>query len=426
MKSKLWPLILSLTLLLTVESALQAKDAEYICVPIPERAANPARDPFNGDIPAANIQVRVEGKHHKHRPTIVFIHGFAENITEWNCNQSALSDKYLTIAFDLRGYGRSSKTPAPYPPSVPPPSGEINYTMQVFADDINAVLTELGVSENIILVGRSIGGGIALNYATTYPGVRKLVSVAGSPQYFADCSMPLAPCITTSSPDPFPNCSSCVSTCCNLYPANFYLNNNPLCCIFPKSLQFAEIIDLETEECIESCPIGDNQCPIDCVLNLFVIPYVINETCTNPSLATLQQNYATTLLLQEINPATTNILSSTIVFASSQDQRNLVPLINVPTLLCAGTIDEDVDPRNSLYMHQRIRGSILAEFIGKGHELNLTDVSNFNRLLAGFICGKNYCKFLQVGNANSCDVCTSALTLTDFSECTPVATATQN
>lgn len=415
-------LFLSLATLWQNDSKLHAQEFFNYCIPIPERAANPARDPFNNTIPAANILVRALGKHHKHKPTIVFIHGFAENISEWNCTQNFLKEHYFTVAVDLRGYGRSTKTPAPFPPAVPPPAGEINYTQQVFADDLHAVLNELSVYDNIILVGHSVGSSIAINYATTYPGVKKLVLVSGSPVFFVDCTAPLPPCITTTSPEPFPNCSSCDSTCCDLYPPNSNFTSSPLCCIYPKSLQFSEIVQAQVEACIVSCPAGMTECPVNCVLNLFVKPYIFNEACTKPSFSTLQQNYAKTLLEQELNPVTANILTSTILFASSQDQRSLYSQIHIPTLICSGTIDADVDPRNGLYMHQHIYPSSLAEFVGKGHQLNLTDVKHFNKLLAGFIKATNYCDTIQIGKADCCNVCESAFTFTNFTECTTPAT----
>lgn len=412
--------------LFSLALSVEASNAEYICVPIPARPAN-SQDPYNAGsrIPEANIQVRIEGKQCKRRPTIVFIHGFAEDLSEWDCTQKALKDCYRTIAFDLRGFGRSSRTPAPFPPA-PPATGETNYSIQVFTDDIQAVLSQLGITDNIILVGRSIGASIAINYATSYPGVKKLVLVSSAPQFFVDCSVsPLPPCIVT----PANVCSSCGSTCscspecCSLYPANPCVKN-PLCCIYPQSIEVQLGVVTAVDECVASC--GTNtECALNCVLDIVVKPLYLNEACTNPAFLTLQENFSRAILAQltSPNPNEIPILFSTTLVAASQNIRNLVPLVSVPTLICFGSIDTSADPRNSLYIHQRIKNSILAEFCGKGHELNLSDVKGFDKLLAGFIGGKKYPCSLKIGRTNCCNVCPTSYTVLDFTECTPTGSA---
>ncbi len=402
-----------------------AKEIEYLCVTIPERQANP-NDPFNAGamIPSANLNVRIEGKQCKDRPTIVFIHGFSENLTEWDCAQKSLKDHYRTIAFDLRGYGKSSRTPAPFPPTFPLCPGPlcgvaINYSIQVFADDLLALLGELGVTDNIILVGHSLGTGIALNYATSYPGVKKLVLVSGAPLYFVNCSLPLPQCVVVTVPNQPPACESCFANCNTVYPPNPG-TKNPLYCSYPGSGENFLDQTLSILECVIACE-GNSQCETNCVLDIAIKPFVLNESCTSPSFLTLQQNLSNYTLAQLIspNPNELNILLSTVVVAAGQDQRDLLSQISIPTLICYGSIDLSVFPQNSIYMHQRIKNSILAEFCGKGHELNLTDTKNFDDLLAGFIEGKKYPCSLRLGKSGCCDVCTTAYNSTDITPCTP-------
>lgn len=89
-------------------------------------------------------------------PPIVFIHGMAMSTGEWKPQMEALSDEYTTIAYDVRGHGHTGG------------SDREPYTMELYAADLDALLTGLGV-ENPVLCGLSMGGCIAQMYAVRYP-----------------------------------------------------------------------------------------------------------------------------------------------------------------------------------------------------------------------------------------------------------------
>src|SRR5574338_1351894 len=135
----------------------------------------PARD--NGAIPAADIYYKIQGNVHCSKPTLVFVHGYQSTAENWACQQNNLCASYRTLAFDMRGFGRSSKTIG------------IDYTIDLLADDIEAVLEELNIGENIILIGESLGSGVAMNFAARKPHqLVKLVLMSGSPVYdIKDC-----------------------------------------------------------------------------------------------------------------------------------------------------------------------------------------------------------------------------------------------
>ncbi len=77
---------------------------------------------------------------------------------------SPLAERYRVVAYDLRGSGKSSVTPGPY-------------TVELLADDLDALSTALGL-EVVTLVGHSLGGGIVLHYAATRPDrVRRVVGI---------------------------------------------------------------------------------------------------------------------------------------------------------------------------------------------------------------------------------------------------------
>lgn len=89
---------------------------------------------------------------------VVFIHGFSLDHRMWRPQVEHLSGKYRTLTYDVRGFGRSSLPVGPY-----------NH-----AADLDLLLTRLGISSAHI-VGLSMGGRIAVNFALEYPeSVRSL------------------------------------------------------------------------------------------------------------------------------------------------------------------------------------------------------------------------------------------------------------
>ena len=95
-------------------------------------------------------------------PLVVFLHGIGGNRTNWTRQVTALSDAYRCAAWDLRGYGDSEDYDGPFR----------------FADvhaDLDRVLDRFGAS-SAHLVGLSLGGRVALDYAAARPDrVRSLV-----------------------------------------------------------------------------------------------------------------------------------------------------------------------------------------------------------------------------------------------------------
>ncbi|WP_028596657.1 alpha/beta fold hydrolase [Paenibacillus assamensis] len=93
---------------------------------------------------------------------VVLVHSGAADIRDWAFVTPILAKKYQVITFDGRGCGQS---PAPIEPA--------NYV-----EDLHAILDYLQLDQATI-VGHSIGGRIATDFALTYPHrVTKLVLVA--------------------------------------------------------------------------------------------------------------------------------------------------------------------------------------------------------------------------------------------------------
>ena len=87
---------------------------------------------------------------------MVLLHGNGEDSSYFVNQISFFESKYLVIAVDTRGHGRS-------------PRGRGTFTLERFADDLKGFLDRRGL-RRIILLGFSDGGNIALIFALKYPG----------------------------------------------------------------------------------------------------------------------------------------------------------------------------------------------------------------------------------------------------------------
>jgi len=85
---------------------------------------------------------------------IVLLHGFPLDARVWKSQREALSKNHRVITPDLRGFGKSPSADA--------------FTMESIADDVHALLSDLGALP-VILGGLSMGGYAALAYAKKYP-----------------------------------------------------------------------------------------------------------------------------------------------------------------------------------------------------------------------------------------------------------------
>lgn len=112
------------------------------------------RDVTTGTVPTNDIEThyvrRGEG------PPLVFVHGMATSAAQWDPQQAALADDFTTLAYDVRGHGYTGG------------SDRDPYSVDLYAADLHALLTELDV-ERPVLCGLSMGGCIAQVYAAAHP-----------------------------------------------------------------------------------------------------------------------------------------------------------------------------------------------------------------------------------------------------------------
>ena len=82
---------------------------------------------------------------------IVFVHGYPFDHRMWDYQVEELSKNYKCVTYDIRGLGQS-------------PESDGQFTMELFVDDLESVLIELGI-EKAVLCGLSMGGYISLRAA---------------------------------------------------------------------------------------------------------------------------------------------------------------------------------------------------------------------------------------------------------------------
>ncbi len=97
---------------------------------------------------------------------VVFIHAGVADSRQWNNEFAHFAASYRVVRYDLRGFGKSN-----------PVAGEFTHL-----GDLEALLDHLEITHPVILVGCSMGGGLALDYALENPAkVRALVLVDSAP-----------------------------------------------------------------------------------------------------------------------------------------------------------------------------------------------------------------------------------------------------
>lgn len=96
-----------------------------------------------------NFNYKIEGE--PHNPKLIFLHGLMGSGRNWQTVVNAFAGHFQILTFDQRGHGRSFQ----------PASG---YAPEDYADDLLKIIDELGW-DKIVLVGHSMGGRNALNFA---------------------------------------------------------------------------------------------------------------------------------------------------------------------------------------------------------------------------------------------------------------------
>jgi pimeloyl-ACP methyl ester carboxylesterase len=149
-----------------------------------ETASNP--EPTSGGVDPAGLRfrpgVRREGPFrvqyvtiHGYRrayvkagegPALLLVHGIGDSSDTWRPVFDQLARRYTVIAPDLLGHGRSEKPRA-------------DYTIAGFANGMRDLLAVLGV-ERVTVLGHSLGGGVAAQFAYQFPERCERLVLVGS------------------------------------------------------------------------------------------------------------------------------------------------------------------------------------------------------------------------------------------------------
>jgi len=121
------------------------------------------------DVLGSRLRVRISGP--ADAPSVILLHGFGSSLETWEPWAVVLERRYRVIRFDLPGFGLTG----------PDPSGD--YSDQRTVLILAALMDRLGI-QKADLIGNSLGGKIAWNFAAAYPErVNRLVLI--SPDGFA-------------------------------------------------------------------------------------------------------------------------------------------------------------------------------------------------------------------------------------------------
>src|SRR6476620_6623796 len=99
-------------------------------------------------------------------PAILLIHGIGDNSTTWSSVQSTLAQRFTVIAPDLLGHGKSDKPRA-------------DYSVAAYANGMRELLSVIDI-DHVTVVGHSLGGGVAMQFAYQFPQLVDRLILVGS------------------------------------------------------------------------------------------------------------------------------------------------------------------------------------------------------------------------------------------------------
>ena len=110
-------------------------------------------------------------------PAILLIHGIGDNSTTWAPVHSALARRFTVIAPDLLGHGQSDKPRA-------------DYSVAAYANGMRDLLSVLDI-ERVTVIGHSLGGGVAMQFAYQFPQLVERLILVGSGGVTTDVNLGL-------------------------------------------------------------------------------------------------------------------------------------------------------------------------------------------------------------------------------------------
>ena len=130
--------------------------------------AAPKSGPDSGTVSSADgvpiaYEVRGQGP-----TTLVFVHGWSCDRNYWRHQMAAFQGEYRVVAVDLAGHGASGK-------------GRTDWSIPTFANDVAAVVRAVD-ARNVVLIGHSLGGPVALEAGLLVPD--RVIGVIGVEAFY--------------------------------------------------------------------------------------------------------------------------------------------------------------------------------------------------------------------------------------------------
>jgi pimeloyl-ACP methyl ester carboxylesterase len=138
----------------------------------PDRSRAALERRYGGDfLEVAGIRLRLRDSGPRNAPAVILLHGFGASLDTWDAWATALARQYRVVRYDLPGFGLTG----------PDPTGDYSDARGIAV--LAALMDRLGIPR-ASLIGNSLGGKLAWQFAAAHPGrVDKLVLI--SPDGFA-------------------------------------------------------------------------------------------------------------------------------------------------------------------------------------------------------------------------------------------------
>lgn len=272
-----------------------------------------------------NTNLHVDDTAGPGRP-VLLIHGWPLSGESWSAQVPALHDAgYRVITYDRRGFGRSDK----------PMRG---YSYDTLAEDLNALITELDLTD-LTLVGFSMGGGEVARYSSTH-GTDRLHSVvfasAVTPYMLHSDDNPDGPLSKAKAAKLTAGLTASEDSFYDKFTTEFFSSFSP-----PMTDEQGQLMvsEEQRQEAIALCKQADKKAALACLTA-----------------------FGTT------------------------DFRDDLPKVNVPALVLHGELDGTVPFEGSgQRTHAALPGSELHVISGAPHGVNVSHADEFNNALLAFL-----------------------------------------
>ncbi len=168
----------------------------------------------------------VEDLEGERRP-LILLHGLGGDVRTWDAVTPALSAAFRVIAIDLPGHGRST--------------ADAQVTVETVVEEVAHIVAELGIARPAIW-GHSLGGYVALVYATKHPVEAVICEDAGwgvGSEFLTDATVQRARMRADLPSDLHRELNAGVLRAMRELPRLFATSSCPICLLFARPLDRA-------------------------------------------------------------------------------------------------------------------------------------------------------------------------------------------